>query len=381
MKNKKIIVKGAYGESNFGDDLLMVTVENFLFESANGEGLKVLFVSNNANTYCNQILNHYAFAELSDLGKDERCCDVLVYGGGTQFFDFGAPYAKRILALCLQPKTLLYKIKKELFDKGGIDNEINAKKTFALALGIGPFVKKRRSYHALQQALLQWDVVSVRDNVSREYCQAIGADSVILGADLCFSDYFTEQFLPVATAEKEKRDKKSIAIIVRDWEHDKEGAEYIQTLIDFFLGNNQDFEFTFVLFAQEKDKNWHASLNQLNISYIAWNPNDDSLEDFFATFAEFDGFITARYHAAVLAALLNKPTICIEVEDKLRILVEQIPEFKLWEKGFSQLELEGLLSMFDEPFSCTESVTTLKKLSNDMLIKINSKLCDRKGNK
>lgn len=373
IKNKKIIIKGAYGESNFGDDLLMVTVERFLFESANSEGLEILFVSNNANTYCNQILNHYTFADLADLSENERCCDVLIYGGGTQFFDFGEPYIKRILALCQQPKDFLSTIKKKLFYKGDVANKITAKKIVALALGVGPFVKKRKTYRILQQALLQWDVISVRDEVSRKYCQSLGVDSVILGADLCFSDYFTERFLPVVTVGKEKKNKKSIAIVVRDWEHDIEGGAYIKPLIDFVM-NNSAFNFTFVLFAQGKDKNWHARLNQLNINYIAWNPTIDSLEGFFATFAEFDGFITARYHAAVLATLLNKPTICIEVEDKLRILVEQIPEIYLWEKGFSQTKLDEMMSMFEKPFNCTESVGLLKRLSNDMLDEITNHL-------
>lgn len=49
--------------------------------------------------------------------------------------------------------------------------------------------------------------------------------------------------------------------------------------------------------------------------------------------------ISARYHGAIIGALLGKRVICIEVENKLNLLSQQIPGISLWKKPFGLDEL------------------------------------------
>src|SRR5690606_41394136 len=77
--SKTITIKGAYGESNFGDDLLMKVFESYFKEefnvSPNFQGVDV--------AYPKKMLDGSSYNKVMS-GK----VDLLVYGGGTQFFAF-----------------------------------------------------------------------------------------------------------------------------------------------------------------------------------------------------------------------------------------------------------------------------------------------------
>ncbi|HAU53111.1 MAG TPA: hypothetical protein DCW66_08000, partial [Sphingobacterium sp.] len=80
MEKLRFNIKGAYGESNFGDDLLMKVFEDYFKKEfpqveLNFEGENVRYPKN--------ILTKASYNKKSDY-------HWLVYGGGTQFFAFNS---------------------------------------------------------------------------------------------------------------------------------------------------------------------------------------------------------------------------------------------------------------------------------------------------
>src|SRR5690606_3724960 len=96
--------------------------------------------------------------------------------------------------------------------------------------------------------------------------------------------------------------------------------------------------------------------------------------EFLNSLNQFDAFITARYHGAILGSLLNKPTIAIEIEPKLRILTEQIPEILLWSKPFQIENLKSLVSRLNYHVDYSQSNKILIDLSDKMLLEFKNQI-------
>src|SRR5262249_13101907 len=77
-------------------------------------------------------------------------------------------------------------------------------------------------------------------------------------------------------------------------------------------------------------------------SVTVWNPGSQTIADFLGILNGFDCLLTARFHGALFAALLGKPTVCIEIEPKLR-LVSELLGCGLWRQPFQEAECLALL--------------------------------------
>ncbi|HTN39092.1 MAG TPA: polysaccharide pyruvyl transferase family protein [Arachidicoccus sp.] len=353
MKNKdllKITIKGAYGETNFGDDLLMVVFEKYfktVFPSAeiNFWGTKIGYVK--------QLLD-----STSKYNETSFESDWLVYGGGTQFFSFSNHTLTTIEKLKLvlrNPSLLITKFKRQPF--------VNYNKVAFLGFGIGPFTGNSQVINGAKERLQNADYIGVRDEVSYIYCQEWNINAV-LGADVVFSSFFKINEYLVERNFKGDQVKKKLGIIIRDWGLDEDGDLYIEKIMEFYK-STEDFESKFIIFAPHKDPKFMDRLKDENI--LVWDPDKYTLSDFIAELNLFDIFISARYHGAIVAALLNKPVICIEIEDKLKILSQQIPELKLWKKPFLTSELELILENIDKTPDYRESLSHLNQKADLML--------------
>ena len=102
------------------------------------------------------------------------------------------------------------------------------------------------------------------------------------------------------------------------------------------------------MFAGSNDAEWITWLTSRNIPYISWNPDTDTFSGFVRRLAEYDIFITARFHGALFATLLGKPSICIGVEEKLELFADLLDQGgRLWRHPF-------------EPDACLEAVDNLR---------------------
>ena len=183
----------------------------------------------------------------------------------------------------------------------------------------------------------------------------------MLGADVAYSSYFKFTIKPKAI-NKSKR--KKIGLIVRDWVWEETGRAYIEPLKKLY-DNNSDFDFQYIVFAPFKDPKWMDDLKDSNVLF--WNPEKDTIHGFLECLNEFDAFVSARFHGAIIGALLSKPVICIEIEPKLRILTEDIPELLLWEKPFNLVSLEVLLHELKYDIDYSASLRRLRERADQGL--------------
>jgi polysaccharide pyruvyl transferase WcaK-like protein len=343
-----ISIKGAYGDSNFGDDLLMIVFEDFI--KANIKNISLNFIGAE-NNYVSKFLSDSSY---NNNQKD----DLLVYGGGTQFFSF---IEKSTLKTKLKNNISKSPVKifKKIFQKLGPENEavISFEKAF-LGFGLGPFNNNTQAIEFAKNQLKDSFFTGVRDQVSYDYCNEWNIKS-FLGADVVFSSGFNKYIQNVPQTE----DSNKIGIIVRDWDWKNSVADYQEQLISF-VNSNPHLDVTFIVFAKDKDPKWMKRIQ--DYKSIVWHPETMEINDFIQTLNSFSTFITARYHGAIIAGLLGKKVICVEIEPKLRILTEQIPSFALWDNRFDIGKLEDLLKS-DLEDDHQKYISDLRSKADDML--------------
>ncbi len=347
---QSIEIRGAYGETNFGDDLLMTVFENYFLKET--PTVKLNFNGEN-ESYVSNLLNNSSYLD------DSFNPELVVYGGGTQFFAFSHPKKLsrigKVIKILRRPSLIVDRIfsQNELHKKSQ-----NQAPTVFLGFGIGPFYVDSHVKTVAKDSLSASLFVGVRDEVSFEYCEQWGIPS-ILGADVVFSSYFS---LP--KFENTNNYKKKIGIIVRDWNWEQSGADYIDSLIDLELEDENQCDIVYIIFAPLKDKKWIKLLSNKNV--LIWDPNKFSINQFLETINSFDALISARYHGAIIGALLGKPVICIEIEDKLKILTNQLPQLKLWRKPFEKGKLLDLIRNLEYDVDYSESLMLLKNRADMM---------------
>lgn len=320
-----ISIKGAYGDSNFGDDLLMIVFEDFINTNIKNKSLNFIGAESN---YVSKFLESSSY-------NNQQKDDVLVYGGGTQFFSF---IEKSTLRTKLKNNISNnpVKILKKIFQKISPNNEpvIGSEKAF-LGFGLGPFNNNIQAIEFAKNQLKDSLFIGVRDDVSFAYCNDWNIKS-FLGADVVFSSYFYKHINHVPKIENTDK----VGIIVRDWDWKNSAVDYQDQLVNF-VNSNPHLDVTFIVFAEDKDPKWMKRIK--DYKSIVWHPETMEIEDFINTLNTFSTFITSRYHGAIIAGLLGKKVICVEIEPKLKILTEQIPSFALWGGDFDTQVLNDLV--------------------------------------
>jgi polysaccharide pyruvyl transferase WcaK-like protein len=206
----------------------------------------------------------------------------------------------------------------------------------------------------VKKALSSSDFIGLRDEVSVNYCKEWDIKAY-LGADMAYSSYFDYQITPKII---QKDVKKKIGIIVRDWVWEESGRAYFEPILKLYNDKNDNYDFQFIIYAPDKDPDWMKKLKGEDT--LVWDPAKYSIQQFLDTMNTFDGFISARFHGAIIGALLGKPVISVEIEPKLRILTDDIKELLLWEKPFKMDELNNLLNNLDFKVDYTKSLNVLK---------------------
>ncbi|WP_067146657.1 polysaccharide pyruvyl transferase family protein [Pseudotamlana agarivorans] len=342
-----ISIKGAYGESNFGDDLLMVVFEDYI--NSNIQTKQLNFIGEE-NDYVYKFLVNSSY-------NNKHKNEMLIYGGGTQFFAFIEKYTIKAKLKSLISNSPIELITK-LFSKfRSAKQKVEGEKVF-LGFGLGPFHGNTKAINFAKSQLKNSFFIGVRDEKSFEYCSDWNLNA-ILGADVVFSSYF-QKFLKTPDPLEVK---DNIGIIVRDWDWDNNKVDY-QNRIITFVDSNPQLDVTYIVFSKDKDSKWIEKIS--NKKHIIWEPEKMKIKDFLLVLNSFSTFITARYHGAIIAGLLGKKVICIEIEPKLKILTKQIPTFALWNNEFNTDELGEILN---SKLACTHEdyIIKLRSKADEML--------------
>jgi len=343
MNNIKIKIKGAYGATNFGDDLLMCLFEKYFLNNfknidLNFEGIDM--------KYPDKLL---VKAKYNSKSFNE---DWFIYGGGTQFFSFQQTHSKTFFGLIKKAITSPNKAMKKLLSMLEPKKTVNKHVAF-LGFGLGPFYDNNEKIEQVKKTLSSAHFIGLRDEVSINYCKEWGINA-FFGADMAYSSYFDYQ----VSSDKKQNVKKKIGIVVRDWVWEESGRGYFEPILDLYKNRNEDYDFQFIIYAPDKDPEWMKRLKDEDT--LIWDPNKYSIQEFLDTLNKFDGFISARFHGAIVGALLGKPVISIEIEPKLRILTEDIKELFLWEKPFNLDDLNKLLDKMDYNVDYATSLDILR---------------------
>ena len=336
----KVVIKGGYGLGNFGDDALMVAAYEFTKRTHGAES--VSFMCNDAD-YLSRLLGVETAtimpAQLGHIGAD-----FLIYGGGTQFYSFIGTSAKRkrridkglfnsLVPYLLSPKKLARKIAKKIT---GSQLAVSKNSTAALGIGVGPFIEDCEKEKKVRALFLKMNYVAVRDRFSYELCSKWGVENLFLRADLCYLSNLWTSALARSCDEDNSRRISNVGVIVRDWMHTFQGGAYgksLMQLVEELRSEGKNVQF--ISFSR-RDRDWTQRLIAEGEQLLAWDPQSHTIPEFLEILSGFDVYITARFHGAVFASLLNRPVICIEVEVKLRLVSDLFGHgSRLWSYPFN----------------------------------------------
>lgn len=327
--NKKIVIQGAYGDANIGDDLLLDMIIRLLkqkgFKSNN------FVIAGNKATYLTEKFDKIKVVTTSS-GKYVNC-DYFILGGGTQFFSF-----KKVSIPKNKLKIYFNVIKADPFilirfirSKLGLNRE---SRKIALGIGLGPFLDSKVENN-VRNRLLNFEEVVCRDFKSMEYCRKWGVNST-LSADLCLSDLYSQNYSQYHTLSKSP--KKIIGVVIRDWIQNGNG-DIINGKIFDLIKDNKCYTFKIFIFSRKKDAELVSRINQLETfqkeNIHIWNPEKSTFKKYLKIFNLCDLVITSRYHAAIFALNYGIPTICLAIDPKLKFITEEV-------EGFSYCEIEDM---------------------------------------
>lgn len=371
MIKKDIIIRGGYGFGNFGDDALMYTIVTELEEVSRDV---VLLCKN--SVYIKKILPNTDVIDYDKL-QEPIYSKLLVYGGGTQFYHFKKNKLNRgLITKLLSPNHYLSYFNKKILNKKYIENKFQireyAENVALVGVGVGPFeITNSEIEKSTAQLFRDSNFVGVRDSFAMAKSYEWGVENPILSPDICYS--FKSNFLESYT--NMSSEIKRIGIIVRDWNYANGGGEYYDKLINVSKElKEKGFVPQFILFDTKSDTYWLSKKNELDM--IIWNPLMDSFDDFLEKISVFDLFITARFHGAIFASILQTPFITVEVEQKLKFIAEVYNESSsCWERPFDTSDLMNKIELINKDYSSRKTKTILKmeelkKLSDEMFVEL-----------
>ncbi|MBB2954363.1 polysaccharide pyruvyl transferase family protein [Sphingobacterium faecium] len=376
-KRKGVTIKGAYGDANVGDDLLLEMVMELLKQVNPLYEIKIVCKK---EKYLTEMYNDVEFLSLA-ASKFERS-DIYILGGGTQFFSFENSnkknnfsskltlYAKAIL---LEP-MLIYRLLRSKFRK---HSDYSLK--IALGIGLGPFESLSDELPVRKQ-LEEYDKIFCRDRLSKAYLEKWQVEDYFFGADLCLTDLFRKKY--ELRHYREPNAPLQIGIVLRSWSHSDVGNIINDKILNWL--STQNFgKVKIFLFSKDKDEDLVAkitSLKDIQIEeLIVWHPMDYTFENFYSCLNECDVLLTSRYHAAIFAVNLSIPTVCLGIDPKLQALSDEVNGFYYWnaEDEISDIDIniENISSTYSEhQDQIRNSYQILNTRANSMITEISNVL-------
>jgi polysaccharide pyruvyl transferase WcaK-like protein len=312
-----IVVRGGYGRGNLGDDLLMRSVSNILQTMPTP---KQCVFQCQPSKYLSKWMPDTTIISQKDLIDNQ---DLVIYGGGTQFYSFQADDIKAIWRNRLQQLVRHPLVSaKQGYHRLYANQPSKPSQCIAIGIGLGPFAADSAASSRTKRLLSVMDYVSVRDPISYALCNNWSIKNAHLRTDLCFTSHMVNWIRALCTTTRRRHSK--VGIVVRDWAHTQRGAAYekhIKEILQFLKERRQRVEF--FLF-KKGDQGWHNLLCDMGQTIHVWDPYDNSLDDYLKKMSECEILVSSRYHGVVLGAIIGRPCICIEIEPKLKLIQKAI---------------------------------------------------------
>lgn len=329
IKKCEVYVRGAYGPGNLGDDLLLVVIISILFRRFKKEDV-VVGVS---DVELARLL--FPGPQYVNL-KTPVVANHLIYGGGGQFFSF----LKAGLSAEVEDKgflpslRLFFKRNRKISDAivrlyfcflGFPESLVRCRYLSSYSIGVGPFEVEGKGLKRFNKFIKQADYISVRDSSSKlQVDSRLQSENKNFEAVL-FPDptYDSEMWFSGRPAILASRDNY-ISYIVRDWRFNDSGADKIDLMFEHadkmkVLGR----KVRFVIFNIEDDKEM-LKRTQGNHRLI-YRALDTSPSEFIRDLIEgSSAILSARAHGVWLPSILGCPVLAIEIEPKLKYVVNSL---------------------------------------------------------
>ncbi|HGY1288714.1 TPA: polysaccharide pyruvyl transferase family protein [Raoultella ornithinolytica] len=367
MKKNKVYIRGAYAPGNIGDDVLMVSVINIIKEIIPEKQISVGVEHPELAKNYNPSIDWIHI-------KKPICADVVVFGGGGQFFSFNPPPHVKQGAFSKISKS--FKAQENIITAiermivpflGAIDKIYLPKKLAAFCIGLGPFDNQGKGYQRAIEIINKCDYISVRDDKSLEYCQMLGFNKAVEFTD---PTLLSNIWYPEENAKPYYNKNGYISIVLRDWPHDQNGQDFIEGLIKYgkaLASRGEKVRFVSVY----KERELELIKNNDTIEWLVWDAGKYSIVEFMDEFiTKSEVIISSRAHGVLLPASLCVPTIAVAIENKLFKVHDMIPEGNILVKTPSIKELDNALGVFRENENCLR-----KNLEGEILknkVKVNN---------
>jgi len=352
MLPRAIAVKGAYGTQNFGDDMLMIAACEIV-KRAFGEKPDLMICS--GSSYVGKLVSGATIISPTD---SLRSVDVLIYGGGTQFYAFPLTAFRKNIG-SLFSRFLFHAKRPVAFGKRLLQIIVSRLRppkdklrVAAIGVGLGPFVENSTALDRTKKIFRNLCYAAVRDIDSYDLGNKWGCENLRLRADLCYLPSLWRPYTSETRRSTIQSPVQRICVIPRDWPHTYEGNAYVTPLLDVVEDlRSHGKKVDFVSFSERGDKSWADRLEAESEPLFVWNPEHDNIEGFLERLSTYDLIITARYHGAVFASILGKPVVCIEIEQKLALIANTLGNgAALWRYPFNPSDCLMHVSEIDDDY-------------------------------
>ncbi|MBB1436754.1 polysaccharide pyruvyl transferase family protein [Pseudoalteromonas sp. SG43-6] len=308
----KVVLKGYYGKGNFGDDLLAKVLVEYLEQQ------------HDAEVYCDVDLASYSeklFPNAIYLSSDSNITyDLLLLGGGTQFFNFGTYAGVKVIKYwykkyILNPKNILSRFSNK-------KNSFNYTKKIALGIGIGPFHSVESEESAIKN-LSSYDLVSVRDVNSLKIIENSSLEKVHYCADICLTNKVN--LFDSNSGMVNDSHKFDFGIVLRDWDESNVRGDFNQDIVREFSALVSTKKNKVLFFVYSKcDVKLIKLLEKQRVDFVVWDPVATELSDFVNLHKECKVIISSRYHGLITALKLHKPILPLIIEPKISAFSKEL---------------------------------------------------------
>lgn len=330
----KIAVIGAFGNMNYGDDLLAYCIQKIFKDNTK---YSLFFICE--NEYFKLIIPEIKLIKYNSIPFLKPY--ILLYGGGTQFACFNESkkvYTKQYEKYIKNPLLFVNKARRER----ATWYIRNIKTINALGLGIGPFISDRDGQREEQtrKVIKRMDYIAVRDKLSLQYCNKWNQGKATLYSDIVYYS----RYLNIINRDSNCCINE-VALIIRDWDKTDYGTYYVNKILNMRNEFKRlGIKYKYISFSKISDKKVIGMLLEHGENVEQWDPEKCSIKNFMETLKKYNIIITARYHGAVIATLFDRPFISIDIEPKLAMIADLFNMPK-WQAPY---ETERLVEIFND---------------------------------
>jgi polysaccharide pyruvyl transferase WcaK-like protein len=256
---------------------------------------------------------------ISGYKKLDKHYNLIIHGGGGIHFDYtpgGLLYLllnKLIKALGISVSLLFFNFLKNIIGS----HKVSCNHRIGLGIGLGPYTKSSKKYMYDLSIIKDYNYLFVRDKDSYNLLKNFRTNSIVFeSTDLIYLllNHFDSPF----NVGIQKHKKKKICVILRDWKYNDNA--HVRNILNNINHLNSSFDFTYL----SLDSSDHYYINSVKKIEV-YDPSLKGISEIIDTIKNHDLIITSRAHGVYLGSVLNIPSICINIEPKLRSVHETLP--------------------------------------------------------